>query len=119
MKMLLSGLANSHPLVRVAAKYWWLAIPAGIAMWSKARRRDKTDVGTILEDFGASFGPVIPVILLGEMLSDKESKAAAAAPQVGIQGPIKEASFITVQPQSAAKIDPNTVFAGTTPLFGG
>lgn len=119
MKMLLSGLANSHPLVRVAAKYWWLAIPAGIAMWSKARRREKTDVGTILEDFGSSFGPVIPVILLGEMLADKESKAAAATPApVGIQGPIKDAAFV-LQPQPAPKMDPNTVFAGSTPLFGG
>ena len=96
-KMLLAGLANSHPLVRIAAKYWWLAIPAGWAMWTLAKKREKVDAAGIIQDFGTCFGPVIPIIILGEMLADRDAKQAAIAPAdpasvapvapVGIQGP--------------------------------
>lgn len=96
-KMLLSGLANSHPLVRIAAKYWWLAIPAGWAMWTLSKKRDKVDAAGLIQDFGTAFGPVIPLIVLGEMMADREDRQKSVAPVAGLQGPVRDASF-TVQP---------------------
>jgi hypothetical protein len=96
-KMLLSGLASSHPLVKLAAKYWWLAIPAGWAMWTLSKKREKIDAAGLIQDFGTCFGPVLPIIILGEMCSDREERQKAAAPVAGLQGPIRDAAF-TVQP---------------------
>ena len=111
--MLLSGLTNSHPLVKLAAKYWWLAIPAGWAMWTLSKKREKVDAAGLIQDFGTCFGPVLPIIILGEMCSDREERQKAAPAQaVGLQGPIKEASFV-VQP--AAK--PAEPLAGFPPQF--
>lgn len=97
---LLSGLAGS-PLSKVAVKYWWLAIPAGFAMWTLARKRDKVDAAGLIQDFGTCFGPVIPLIVLCEMMADRaEKQAAAAAPVAGLalQGPVKEADFALAAP---------------------
>lgn len=97
--MLLAGLANSHPLIRVAAKYWWLAIPAGFAMWTLSRKRDKIDAAGLIQDFGTCFGPVIPIIVLGEMMADREAKQASTTPAapvsgLGLQGPARDVAFI-------------------------
>jgi len=94
-KMLLSGLVSSHPLVKLAAKYWWLAIPAGWAMWTLSKKREKIDAAGLIQDFGTCFGPVLPIIILGEMCSDREERQKATVS--GLQGPIKDASFV-VQP---------------------
>lgn len=96
-KMLLAGLTNSHPLVKLAAKYWWLAIPAGWAMWTLSKKREKIDAAGLIADFGTCFGPVLPIIILGEMCADRAERQQAAPAAVGIQGPIKDASFV-VQP---------------------
>lgn len=86
-KFLLSGLVNSHPLVKVAVKYWWLAIPAGWAMWTLAKKREKIDAAGLIQDFGVAFGPVIPIILLGEILADRaDRQQATAVPQVAPAG---------------------------------
>lgn len=101
-KMLLAGLANSHPLVKIAAKYWWLAIPAGWAMWTLSKKRDKIDAAGLIQDFGTCFGPVLPIIILGEMLTDREGRQkAVAAPVAGLQGPVKDATFVVQTPQFA------------------
>jgi hypothetical protein len=93
-KMLLAGLTNSHPLVRIAAKYWWLAIPAGWAMWTLSKKRDRIDAAGLIQDFGTCFGPVIPLIVLGEMMADREERQkSVATPAIGLQGPVKDASF--------------------------
>lgn len=123
-KMLLSGLANSHPLVRIAAKYWWLAIPAGFAMWTLTKKRDKIDAAGLIQDFGTCFGPVIPLIVLGEMIADREDRQRSAAsppPQVGIQGPVKDATF-TVQPlapPTPQQAGPREDTLAGFPAFGG
>jgi hypothetical protein len=104
-KTLLSGLASSHPLVRVAAKYWWLALPAGWAMWTLSKKRDKIDAAGIITDFGICFGPVLPIILLGEMIAERESRqqgAVAGIPPasvsgLGLQG-AKDAQFVVSKP---------------------
>jgi hypothetical protein len=77
-KMMLSGLVNSHPLVKVAVKYWWLAIPAGWAMWTLSKKRDKIDAAGLIQDFGTCFGPILPIIVLGEMIADRQDRQQAA-----------------------------------------
>lgn len=94
---ILAGLAGS-PLSRVAMKYWWLALPAGWAMWTLTRKRDKIDAAGLIQDFGTSFGPVIPLIVLCEMMSERAERQAAAAPAapvsgLALQGPMKDADF--------------------------
>jgi len=96
----LAGLAGS-PLTKVAAKYWWLALPAGFAMWTLTRKRDKVDAAGLIQDFGTAFGPIIPLIVLCEMMADRAERQAAAAPAapagpvgaLALQGPMKEADF--------------------------
>jgi hypothetical protein len=117
-KMLLSGLANSHPLVRIAVKYWWLAIPAGWAMWTLTRKREKIDAAGLIQDFSISFGPVLPLILLGEMMADREDRKVAEMPKpVGIQGPIKEASFSVKQEAPAPAGTSTETLADFPPQF--
>lgn len=107
-KTLLAGLAGSHPLVRIAAKYWWLAIPAGWAMWTLSKKRDKVDAAGLIQDFSVSFGPLLPIILLGEIIADQDRQAAAAVPPpapvsgLGLQGPAKDAAFTMHPPQFMA-----------------
>lgn len=114
--MLLSGLTASHPLVRLAAKYWWLAIPAGWAMWTLSKKREKVDAAGIIQDFGTCFGPVLPIIILGEMCSDREERQKATPAQaVGLQGPIRDASFV-VQPVSGP-VQTDDTLAGFPPQF--
>lgn len=112
-KMLLSGLAGSHPLVRLAAKYWWLAIPAGWAMWTLSRKREKIDAAGLIQDFGTCFGPVLPIIILGEMCSDREERQKVAG--VGLQGPIKDAAFAVVPAGTQAE---TLAGAEAMPQFG-
>jgi hypothetical protein len=109
-KMLLSGLLGSHPLIRIAARYWWLAIPAGWAMWTLSKKREKVDAAGLIQDFGACFGPVLPIILLSEMTADREERRRAAAPVAGLQGPIRDAAFVVK--------DENPAHNAATPQFG-
>lgn len=97
---LLAGLASS-PLTKVAAKYWWLALPAGFAMWTMTRKRDKIDAAGLIQDFGTCFGPVIPLIVLCEMMADRAERQAAApaGPVSGLAGPLTEAEFSIKTPQ--------------------
>jgi hypothetical protein len=82
-------------------------------MWTLSKKREKVDAAGLIQDFGTCFGPVLPIIILGEMCSDREERQKAAPAQaVGLQGPIKEASFV-VQP--AAK--PAEPLAGFPPQF--
>lgn len=110
----LAGLAANQPLVQAAVKYWWLMIPSGIAMWSMLRGQ-KITTGSALSAFATSFGPIIPLIMLSEMLS-KQNEAAPAGPPPApttIGGHIKDASFVPVQNQGYM---PGPV-AGTGPNF--
>jgi hypothetical protein len=86
----LANIAENQPLVRIAVKYWWLMIPAGFVMYLRVSKRTSKDIIGIMEDFGVSFGPVIPLIMLSESLAARQQAAAPV-------GAIKEAQF-TVQP---------------------
>ena len=90
----LAGIAENNPLIRAAIKYWWLAIPGGLVMYSRLRKRPSIDLEGVLVDFGVSFGPIIPLIMLSEALS-KSSLSASAAGGPGIQvAAAKDAQFV-------------------------
>lgn len=94
----LAGLAENSPLVRAALKYWWLAIPGGLVMYYRLRRRPSIDLPAVFEDFGYSFGPIIPLIMLSESLS-KSAAATAAATGAGVPvAQAKDAQFQVVSP---------------------
>lgn len=96
----LAGIAENNPLVRTAIKYWWLAIPAGIVMYYKIRKAPEMSLETILTSFGVSFGPIIPLIMLSESMSNRTA-APSPAPQV------KDAQFQVVsQPSVTATPQP-------------
>lgn len=107
---LLAGLAGS-PLTRVAVKYWWLALPSAFAMWQLSKKRDKLDTLGVLQDFGTCFGPIIPVIVLCEMMHQKDAAAASA--------PAPVATFTAAPTDDAVPASPVGVqgiplFASTT-----
>lgn len=93
----LAGIAQNNPLVRVAIKYWWLAIPAGMVMYYKVRKADKMDLETILTSFGASFGPVLPLIFLSESLNNNKAPTVMSAAPLPVDS-AKEAQFSVVTP---------------------
>lgn len=90
----LAGIAENNPLVRVAIKYWWLAIPAGIVMYYKVRKAPEMNLETILTSFGVSFGPVIPLIMLSESMANRNAAPVAASAPIQM----KEAQFQVVSP---------------------
>jgi hypothetical protein len=92
----LAGIAENNPLIRAAIKYWWLAIPGGIVMYSRLRKRPSIDLEGVLVDFGVSFGPIIPLIMLSESLARSSSPSIATAVPAASQ--VKEAQFQVVPP---------------------
>lgn len=98
----LAGIAENQPLVRIAIKYWWLAIPSGLVMYYRLRKRGGIDLPAVVEDFGFSFGPVIPLIMLSEMLA----KNNAPASPVTAAAPIKDAQFQMVTSTSPVTATP-------------
>lgn len=112
----LSGIANSHPLIKTAFKYWWLALPAGWAFYSMIKERPKVTVGGSIADFAITFGPVISLIMLAEMMERNQKLDAAAAanpPALPISGEIREAQFNI----TAGRTVPGPQYPGTTPNF--
>ncbi len=69
-------------------------------MWTLTKKRDKVDAGGLIQDFGVCFGAVIPVIVLGEMLADRETKTVPTGPVagMGLQGTVKDVAFTVAQP---------------------
>jgi hypothetical protein len=112
---ILAGLAGS-PLSKVALKYWWLALPAGFAMWTLTRKRDKIDAAGLIQDFGTAFGPVIPLIVLCEMMADRAERQAAAAPAAPVSGllqaPMKDADFSLAGQEAASSATPQFMPGG-------
>ena len=94
----LAGIAENQPLVRIAIKYWWLAIPGSLVMYYRLRNRKGITLPAVVEDFGFSFGPIIPLIMLSEMLARNNATAPAAASVPAIAAPVKDAQFQMVSP---------------------
>ncbi len=119
----LSGLANSHPLVKTVMKYWWLALPAGWAFYSLTKERPKVTVGGVITDFSMTFGPIISIIMLAETMERKAATATVApAAPLPISGEVRDAQFnITSGGKrdiaSGGRVVPGPQYPGTTPNF--
>lgn len=98
----LAGIAENQPLVRIAIKYWWLAIPSGLVMYYRLRKRS-IDLPAVVEEFGFSFGPVIPLIMLSEMLAKNNTPPVSP---VTAAAPIKDAQFQMVTSTSPVTATP-------------
>ena len=90
---MLAGLGGSSALVKTGVKYWWLLVPAGMAMYAliNARRNrggQTFETAALIQDFAMSFGPVLPLILLAEMVESREQQAALLAAQQRPVGPV-------------------------------
>lgn len=112
-KSLLAGLAGS-PLTRVAVKYWWLALPSAFAMWQLTKKRDKIDTLGVLQDFGVCFGPIIPVIVLCEMMHQKDAAAAPAAAPAPVATFAAPATTDDAVPASPVGVQGIPLFASPT-----
>lgn len=106
----LAGLSRSHPLVKVLLRYWWLALPAGFVFWSRFKARNKHDIASVMEDVSIAIGPIVPLIMLSEMVS----KEPPAAPVSGLGGTVKDAQF---RPVLAGRSAPGA-YPGTVPNAG-
>lgn len=88
---------NQAPLVRIAFKYWWLAVPAALAAWvAFKKRKDKGELNTfnVLQDLGIILTPIIGLITLGEVIAKDYAAASILDPTAK---PVTDAQF-TVQP---------------------
>jgi hypothetical protein len=89
----LSGLTNV-PLVRFAARYWWVTVPLGYAGWAKYQERKKKGEATlpnIIADLSPLIGVVATLVMLNHTLSQRE----AAVPPIVPAGPVRDADFST------------------------
>lgn len=105
----LGQLAANSPLVRLTVRYWWLALPAGLAFYSRWKRRPSHDMASIMEDLGAALGPVFPLVLLMEMMDGNKTPTGPLA-----TGPVKDATF-TLKPSDTATAEPQQAAEGFIP----
>lgn len=99
----------SNPYTRLAIRYWWLAIPVGLAAWGKYQEKKaqgKVRLHHILGTLGETIAPVTAIIALGEFARRDEAR------QFQKQGPnIRDAEFEIEQgyPQPQAQPQEQTV----------
>ncbi len=98
----LAGLTNV-PLVRFAARYWWVTLPLGYAGWTKYQERKRKHEATLpnlIADMSPLIGVVATLIMLNHTLEQRETLHPASP--VGT-GPVTDAQFST-QPKPVANI---------------
>lgn len=69
----------THPVLKMAAKYWWFSLPAGMALYGKIRERMEQKKGKVkihqyFADAADVVGPIltlVSVIELAERLQDQ------------------------------------------------
>lgn len=65
------------PIVKMAAKYWWLSIPAGVVIWGKIAERSekgKMKPHHYITAAAEGLGPVLTFVALFELAERLESK---------------------------------------------
>lgn len=94
----LSGLTDV-PLLRFAARYWWVTLPLGYAGWVKIQERQKKGEATlpnIIADLSPLIGVVATLVMLNHTLAMRE--ATAPPPPIVPAGPVRDADFSTNKP---------------------
>ena len=101
-----------HPVLKMAAKYWWASLPVGLALYGKIRERMETEgkvkIHQYLSDAADVLGPVLTLVGIIELAErlDSQGKLAqpvAAAPAVpaappGAMGEIISPPFVEDTP---------------------
>jgi hypothetical protein len=92
----------SHPLLKMAMRYWWLSIPTGLALYSRIKENHAKGNKKVHHYFGAAaevLGPVMTIVAVAEMASkmnregrldahiDQRLQAHMAAQQTGEPAP--------------------------------
>lgn len=89
----------AHPLVKMGLRYWWLSVPAGLALYGRIKERREKGERKIHHYFGAAaevFGPLMTVVAMAELASklQREGKLdtriderIAASQQTGTEQP--------------------------------
>jgi hypothetical protein len=111
MQTALSGLGTAlrAPVLRAAAKHWWLTLPIGLLAWSSWQERKKrgdASVQHLIADLTPAVTLAIGVVTLNLMLEERErvSPATAAKPASSPRpaptpGAVKDADF-TLKPKA-------------------
>lgn len=88
--------AQQRPLILMAAKYWWVAVPVGLAIWGKVKERrseGKLKTHILVGDVGMIITPAISLILLAEFVQAQKSGDPQAAAGAAGLGRAVDASF--------------------------
>ena len=88
--------AQQRPLVLMAAKYWWVALPVALAIWGKVKERraeGKLQTHYLVGDVGAIITPAISLILLSEFVISQQTGTPPPPGAAGL-GKTIDAAFI-------------------------
>src|SRR6056297_85962 len=77
--------AFSHPLLKLALRYWWLSVPAGLALYGRIQERRAKGETKIHHYFGATaeiVGPIMTVVAMAELAGkmQREGKLEPKSP---------------------------------------
>ena len=95
---------NQAPLVKIAFKYWWLAVPAALATYVRIKQlREKGELNTfhVMESIGIILTPIIGLITLSEIILKDYTAAETVSAVDSTAKPVTDASF-TLQPGASA-----------------
>ena len=79
LKARLGGLSGvvANPLTQAAVRYWWLSIPAGLAIWGSIKERresgKKLRLHHIFSDVGTIVAPVVSLAMLLNLANRKDT----------------------------------------------
>lgn len=94
------GEITQAPIARLALRYWWAAIPVGLALWGKIRERQESKKPVklyhVLADLGVVVGPVATIIGLNEAARRMEERGAFGKDTV-----IRDAEFTPQEQENA------------------
>ena len=105
LNQVLGGLGQviNTGLFRTAAKNWWITAPLGIAAYAVLRERHKKGQLTLanaISDLTPMVTLVATLVILNNVLEQREQVPGAAQPQRPPLGPVKDASFTPVARQA-------------------
>jgi hypothetical protein len=82
--------AFQHPLLKMALKYWWLSIPAGIALYGRIQERRAKCENKMHHYFGAAaevLGPVMTLVAMAELSMKMQREGKLDTPRPIAQPP--------------------------------
>lgn len=75
-----------HPVLKMATKYWWFSIPAGLALYGKIRERMDKDKGKKVKlyayfaDAASIAGPILTLVSVMELAERLDQKGKLDKP---------------------------------------